>query len=129
VLKTVNGKLNVHLGPAAAVKDIAGQLTAGTKLKLEAFRTARMPENRYVAISLRFDGRMTELRDDSLRPCWAGGNVDRRGSRGPEWGAGSEREPRWGRGRGHGWGWRQGHGPGYGRGPGWGRGPGYGRQT
>jgi hypothetical protein len=128
VLKTVNGeKLNVHLGPAAAVKDTADQLSAGLKVKVEAFRTEKMPENHYVAKSLVFDGTTIELRDESLRPRWAGRNVDSRGPRGPQWGTGQGRGPRWGRGRGYGWG--QGRGPGYGRGPGWGRGPGYDRQS
>ena len=130
VLKTANGeKLNVHLGPAAAVKDTADQLPAGLKVKVEAFRTEKMSENHYVARSLMFDGTTIELRDESLRPRWAGRNADARGPQGRQWGAGQGRGPRWGRGRGYGWGSGQGRGPGYGRGPGWGRGPGYGRQS
>jgi hypothetical protein len=128
VLKTARGKrLIVHLGPAAVVKDVADQLAAGKKVKLEAFRTEKMPENHYVAKSLKFDDTAIQLRDESLRPGWAGGNIDSRGLWRPEWGAGRRRGPQWGRGRGDGWGW--GHGPGYGRGYRWGRGPGYGRES
>jgi len=124
VLKTAKGeKLNIHLGPAAAVKDTADRLSAGLKVKVEAFRTEKMTENHYVAKSLTFDGTTVELRDESLRPRWAGGNVDSRGFRGPQWGAGQGRGSWWGRGRGYGRGPRWGRGPGYGRGPRWGRGP------
>jgi hypothetical protein len=109
------------------VQHVADQLSVGTRVKLEAFRTERMLKNHYAAKSLRFDGKTIQLRGEDLRPIWAGGNVESRGSWGLGRGAGRGRGPGWGRGRGYDWGWQQGRDPGYGRGPRWGRGPGYGR--
>jgi len=151
LLETPDGeKLNVHLGPAAAVKRIADQLPVGKEVAVEAFRTAKMPENHYVAQSVAFDGNTIRLRDETLRPFWLqGGPVlggrgmprpepDKAAGRLPGRRAGYGRCPAWGPGRGYGGrpgrGFGAGYGrgparraaPGYGRGPGWGRGPGYG---
>lgn len=97
ILQTKKQKeVNVHLGLAIAVEDIAKQLNVGKKVKVTAFRTEKMPEAHYVAQALKFDGKTVELRDENLRPFWAGG-----GQRG------------YGRGWGRGWG--AGRGGGYGR--------------
>ena len=119
LLETPEGKeLNIHLGPAAAVDYVTDQLSIGEKVTVDAFRTAKMPQNHYVAQSLAFDNTSIRLRDVSLRPLWARGNAvsPRRG------------EPQWGRDRGPGRGWGRGpgYGRGWGRGYGWGRGSGYG---
>jgi hypothetical protein len=90
-------ELNVHLGLAVAVEDIAKQLSVGKKVKVTAFRTKKMPEGHYVAQSLNFNGKTVEIRDDNLRPFWAGG-----GQRG--YGRGWRRG--WGAGRGAGYGKR-----------------------
>jgi len=120
LLQTTEKKeLNIHLGPAAAVARVADQLPIGKKVTVRAFRTARMPENHYVAQSLLIDGASIRLRDESLRPLWAGGNAVPRGRGGPQWGPAKGRSPTWGRGSGY--------GPGYGRRRGWRRGSGYGR--
>jgi len=151
VIETRKGdKLNVHLGPAADVADVARRLTVGERLSVRAFRTEKMPENHYVAQVLRIDDETVRLRDDSLRPVWAGGRGNRAGQGGqqaapspryrqqPQYGAGDGRGmnssaatwtcPRWGgppQGRGPGRGQAARGGAG-GRGPGAGLGPGAG---
>jgi len=121
---------NVHLGPAVLIKDLAGPLEAGQSITVQAFRTEKMPTEHFVAVVLTFNGKTVRLRDENLRPIWAGGQsrflgpYDAR----PEL-------PRWGQGygRGYGKGWRRGCGAGYGRGMGrdygrgWNNGMGYGR--
>lgn len=124
VLRTRKGdRLNVHLGWAVAVEPVARQLTPGTKVEITAFRTQKMPKGDYVAKSLTVDGRTLQLRDENLRPIWAGGSG--RGF-GRGWGVGPGRAWRGGRGGG----WRGGRGGPYGGawGGGWrnGRGGGYG---
>ena len=106
LLKTEKGEsLNVHLGwaDAVAVAETAKQLAAGTKVEVTAFRTDKLPEGHYVAQTLKFDGKTVQLRDENLRPVWAGSNPQ-------GW------QQSWGRGRGY--------GRGFGRG--WGGGAGYG---
>lgn len=65
-------ELNIHLGPADKVREIAGQLVPGTQVKFRVFRTREMAENHYVAITLSFGGKVLRLRDERLRPFWAG---------------------------------------------------------
>ncbi len=110
LLETPKGKkLNIHLGPAAAVDYIVEQLTVGKKVTVHAFRTNKMPDNHYVAQLLTLDGTTIRLRDEGLRPFWAGGSGASRGG------------PQYGSGRGRGWGRGGGHGGGRGGGRGWGR--------
>ena len=75
LLETSDGKsLNIHLGPAAAVADIVAKLSTrdDQDLTVKAFRTEKMPEDQYVAQSITFDANTIELRDENLRPIWAG---------------------------------------------------------
>jgi len=75
-MKTSDAKtLNIHLGPADAVKSVAKELLAGTEVKVEAFRTKKMEKDQYIARSLTIGDRTMELRDKSLRPAWAGAKV------------------------------------------------------
>jgi len=115
LLKTPKGKkLNVHLGPADAVDYIVEQLTVGKRVTVHAFRTAKMPDNHYVAQSLTLDGATIQLRDQGLRPCWAGSGRASYGRGGSQYGAGTWQGSRW----------RNGFGYGPGQGRGWGRGRG-----
>jgi hypothetical protein len=89
--------INLHLGPAAALEDAVVQLSADQPITFEAFRTDVMPDDVYVAKSLKVSGTIFDLRDDNLRPYWAiGPRGGRRGGRGMEAGRG------WGRGQGRG---------------------------
>jgi hypothetical protein len=116
LLETEQGKqLNIHLGPAEAVADIAVRLTENRRVMVECFRTAQMKPDHYVAKSLRIGRQTLELRDDNLRPTWAG---TARAAAGRQSGA----TGRGWQGRGGGSGWGRGRGPGRGRG--WGRGRG-----
>lgn len=118
LMKTEEGEtLNIHLGPPVQVEFVAKELSAGKKVKVQAFRTDKMKESHYVAQSLAYGDRTVQLRGDSLRPVWAGG----RGAR--NWAPGGFGP---GRGRGAGYGYYRGRGPGGGYGQQRGRGPGWG---
>lgn len=106
LMVTVEGgkTINLHLGPLSAVEHVVEQVPTGTPIAFEAFRTEEMPEDAYVAKSIAVDDKVIHLRDDNLRPSWAGG----RG---------------FGRGQGRGQGLGQGGGQGLGRGSDGGRGP------
>lgn len=75
LLKTdQNTTLNIDLGwsEADVVKNLAKNLAQGKQVTVAAFRTEKMPPDRYVAKSVTLDGATTILRDDNLRPVWAG---------------------------------------------------------
>jgi hypothetical protein len=65
--------INLHLGPVAAVQPWLGQLSKGQAVTFDAFRTDKLPENAYLAKTLRFGDQEVQLRDDALRPTWAAG--------------------------------------------------------
>jgi hypothetical protein len=129
LLKTTKGKeLNVHLGPEGAVDHVADKVKVGETLSVKAFRTQQMLKRHYVAQSLVIGDEKIELRDEDLRPLWAGNPNAWRGREGSQAGAGyGYRGGRYaGRGRGNCPLW---DGPLDERGPGWGGpgGGGYGR--
>ena len=119
-------KLNIHLGPADVdvVADIAKKLKAGEQVAVKCFHTTKMEENHYVARLLVIGDESIQLRDEYLRPVWAGSRaLGNRG--GPRWGSGKGRGHSWGRGKGYGR--RLGHGPKGRRGAGYGSRHGRGR--
>lgn len=73
IVETEAGEADVHLGPASALAPIVNQLEQGQQLTIEAFRTAQMPEDAFVARTVTADGHVFTLRDETLRPMWAGG--------------------------------------------------------
>ena len=100
IVQAENGKtINLHLGPAAALEDVLDQLSAGQQMTFEAFRTDAMPQDAYVAKSLKAGDTTFDLRDDNLRPNWA---IAARGGRGGGPGMGAGRGPGQGRGPGPG---------------------------
>ena len=89
IVQAESGKtINLHLGPAAALDDVLDQLSAGQQVTFEAFRTDAMPQDAYVAKSLKIGDTTFELRDDNLRPNWA---IAARGGRGGGAGMGAGR--------------------------------------
>lgn len=63
--------LNIHLGPTS---EVSGFVTGieGDAVKIIAFRTNKLPEGHYIAKELVNNGNKIILRDDTLRPFWAG---------------------------------------------------------
>jgi hypothetical protein len=103
LLQNSEGKaINVHLGPATVVASFVNGLKTGDQMTVKAFRTDRLPADHYVAVKVTVGEKSVTLRDETLRPTWAGQQ---------------------GSGRGPGFGRNQGYGPGPMRG---GRGPGRG---
>jgi hypothetical protein len=101
---------NIHIGPQSAVHEMVARFPVGTQVTVKAFRTDKMPANHYAAQSIASDGATVTLRDESLRPNWAGTR-----------GAAVDDRPMRGQGPGYG----QGRGPGQGRGRSYGDGRGY----
>jgi hypothetical protein len=100
IVQAKDGKtINLHLGPTAALDDALDQLSAGKQITFEAFRTAAMPKDAYVAKSLTVGETTFELRDDNLRPKWA---IAAQGGRGAGRGPGMGAAGRPGQGRGSG---------------------------
>jgi hypothetical protein len=111
-LKTPDGKtLNIHLGPADQMEEIVDALRVEEKVQVQAFRTERMQADHYVARSITVGGEVLRLRDDNLRPVWAGPPGRSADGLAPD-------------GRGSRQGWRTGPGSGWNRGAGGGRGTG-----
>lgn len=76
---------NIHLGPAAETTAIVRKVPVGSSVTVTGFRTEAMPEDHYVAKSVAIGDTTFSLRDDDLRPRWAGRQQwGRRG--GGEWG-------------------------------------------
>ena len=100
IVQAEDGKtINLHLGPTAALEDVLDQLSVGQHVTSEAFRTDVMPQDAYVAKSVKAGDTAFDLRGDNLRPNWA---IAARGGRGGG--------PGMGAGRGHGRGPRPGGG-------------------
>jgi intracellular sulfur oxidation DsrE/DsrF family protein len=78
LLKTTQGaELNIHLGPADAVESMVKGLSQGTRVTVLGFRTKGLPEGQYVAQSLKYGDTTIRLRDEQLRPVWAGADRSR----------------------------------------------------
>ena len=80
---------NVHLGPVDAVDHVTAQLSVGTQVAFEVFRTDAMPADAFIAKSLTLGDKVIHLRDGNLRPSWAyprrSGQKRGPGARGPCW--------------------------------------------
>jgi len=101
IVEGTDGKqYNLHLGPASAVAPIVEPLQPGKQIQIVAFRTSQMPENQYVATTLRLeDGRVLVFRDSDLRSFWARrtgpGGGSNQGLTGHGKGRGFGRKSRW----------------------------------
>ncbi|MEX2091181.1 MAG: hypothetical protein WD971_00815 [Pirellulales bacterium] len=97
ILQGENTTYNLHLGPASEVGDVVGMVRVGDTIEATAFRTKRLPENQYVAVTVKQGDQTITLRDDSLRPRWAGsggrggGQATRRGDGGRAGAGGGQR--------------------------------------
>lgn len=71
--------LNVHLGAAYALESFVSNLEIGQKVQIQAFQTDGMKPLDFIAKEITADGHTLQLRDENLRPFWAGDQNDRRG--------------------------------------------------
>ncbi|MDZ7717878.1 MAG: hypothetical protein U5K72_03535 [Balneolaceae bacterium] len=81
-LKTGNSNqiLNIHLGAAYALESYVKGLEAGQIIEVQAFRTDAMEQGQYIAKEITANGQVLQLRNENLRPFWAGDkNVQRTG--------------------------------------------------
>ena len=110
MVDTADGEtVNLHLGPLTAMDDVLAAVQEGDAIQAEAFRTDALPADNYVARALMADGQTFTLRDDDLRPVWAGDMGQRTGV-----GRGSGRGQGGGGQGGRGQGGMQGFGLGFG---------------
>lgn len=63
--------LNIHLGPTAEVSEWVKGIE-GKGIEVKAFRTKKLPRDQYIAKELIVQGQTAVLRDDTLKPFWAG---------------------------------------------------------
>lgn len=82
-IQEANGReVNIHLGPADAVKPFVDKLEIGQTIEVTGFRTQLLEEDEYVAQTVRGGEEVLQLRDEDLSPFWAaqrGGRRDRPG--------------------------------------------------
>ena len=72
LVTTESGRtVNLHLGPTAALEALLDTVEPGDTITAEAFRTAAMPANAHVAITVDVNGQQFRLRDDTLQPLWS----------------------------------------------------------
>ena len=64
--------LNIHLGPTAKLGDIVKNIDAGMNVSLKVFRTKKLPDNQYIAKEITVNNNTYALRDENLKPFWAG---------------------------------------------------------
>lgn len=82
VVETDDGAVDLHLGPSDAVRDVRRAVREGTPLKAQAFRTGKLPDDAWVAITLTIEGTVFSLRHpNTLRPRWSGSGGEARGGR------------------------------------------------
>jgi hypothetical protein len=122
-LKTSDGTLDVHLGPAAYLSQQKLDLAKGDQIEVTGSKVQFGGKPALIAQQVKKGETSITLRDESGRPVWAAsGRGPRRGQgMGPGSGAGPGRGPGMGPGGGP--------GPGPGMGPGGGPGPGPGAGT
>ncbi len=63
--------INLHVGAAEAVSSFTDSLEPGTTLRVEAFRTERLPDNHYIARVIETEDESFEVRNEDLQPFWA----------------------------------------------------------
>jgi hypothetical protein len=74
LLKMADGRaINLHLGPSTDIERLLAGVKEGSTLQVRAFRSEKMKENDYVAVSLNDGNQTVVLRNPkTLRPVWAG---------------------------------------------------------
>jgi len=70
--------LNVHLGAAYAVESYVNRLVTGQEIEVHGFRTEKMEPGNFIAKQITTNGNTLQLRDDNLRPFWAGDQLSQR---------------------------------------------------
>lgn len=74
ILRTSDrGRVNLHLGPVAALPDLLARLKPGMAITAAALWTDQMPDNAYVARTVTVGDRTFTLRDQAFRPAWRRG--------------------------------------------------------
>ncbi len=75
------GELNLHLGSAQAVESFIEKLQVGDRVAAEGFRTPELNQHTLIARTIESGGQTLRLRDEHLRPVWAGSIGKRDGNR------------------------------------------------
>lgn len=76
-----NQLLNVHLGAAFAVESFVNGLEIGENITIQGFRTDNLKPLEFIAKEVTANGHTLQLRDENLRPFWAGDQNFPRGQR------------------------------------------------
>ncbi len=81
IIKLQMETLNIHLGPTAEVSRYFNG-TEGEYIAMIVFRTNKLPEDHYIAKEIILNGQSIVLRDEDLRPVWAGNTGKKKSGRG-----------------------------------------------
>lgn len=73
IVQTQDKLINVHLGPTSEVSQLVS-VTAGDPIAMTVFRTDRLPKDQFIAKEVTVNEKNIVLRDETLKPVWAGGN-------------------------------------------------------
>jgi len=71
MVRTQSQLINVHLGPTSEVSKLFSA-TEGDLIAMTVFQTERLPKDQYIAKEVTVNGKTTILRDETLKPVWAG---------------------------------------------------------
>jgi len=81
-LNTRKRTLNIHVGPTEEIKRITENLKTGQQIEMMVFKTDDLPENQFIVKSLKVKGKLYTLRNEDLKPFWAGNQNHRKRGRG-----------------------------------------------
>lgn len=70
-VKTKETVVNIHLGPTSEVSKLI-VANEGDLIKMTVFKTDKLPKDQYIAKEVIINGKNTVLRDENLKPVWAG---------------------------------------------------------
>lgn len=73
--------LNIHLGAAYALEVFIARLSAGDRVEMQVFRTELLKPDNYIATQISANEYTVVLRDENLRPFWAGDSYTQKGRR------------------------------------------------
>jgi hypothetical protein len=73
MVKSQGKMVNIHLGPTSEIAKLFSP-SEGDQITMTVFQTDKLPKDQFIAKEVAINGKSTVLRDDKLKPVWAGKN-------------------------------------------------------
>ena len=73
MVKSQGKAVNIHLGPTSEIAKLFSP-SEGDQITMTVFQTDKLPKDQFIAKEVAINGKSTVLRDDKLKPVWAGKN-------------------------------------------------------